>query len=475
MDESEIHYHLITQRGKETGSQSLATTATVSFEIEGYSNEEFEAEVEGLVARAWKSLREVCPAIASEIKENKKVYRVVQDEDMLDEWVKSTLFVIRTKPGEARASAETFFSDLRAWLTQPSLYLFPETKELMLRTTHEWMDNEGAIRLLNQVMVGVSQPDIPPFKIGEEAPRLSNSIPFAAAGHLPSKEDPSATEKGMEALFSLITAGETLNLPVIGYSRDPSDVHRVEINFSREQTEMILSKVNEKGLTVTDAVHAAMVLATAHISRTSSTTVDTANPTSSEANDIEEARPAPQRKHSYASYAVFGLRRYRGGPYRTDIMSVNTVAWPMVVVGDWQSFAATARAVHSYYTGIMEDPLFLESITPYLLLVRPAVSSIAPVVASSSAPALSSLGGLDDMLAPRHPAFIPAGHDVLVQGFWLATNVVDAIPACHLWSWRGTLRFNVSWNVAYHTKEGMLLFGEQVKMVLLNGLGIAAS
>ncbi|KAH8811064.1 hypothetical protein F5884DRAFT_854426 [Xylogone sp. PMI_703] len=457
MDESEIHYSLITQRGKSINRQSLATTAIVKFDIFGCTDSEFETEAESLVTEAWKSLRWSCPAIASVVEGDHKVYRIVEDEEMLEKWVKSTLFVIKSEQEEV--SAETVFTQLQAWLTQPTLYFLPKTKELVLRCTHDWVDAEGAIRLLNEITKRMSeqQKSIASWGHGNEAINLSTSIPFsaAAAAHLPSIDtNPKATTKATQALVSLITAVGTPGLPVEELSREPGDVYRVDARFTPEETRTIISKAKEQGLTVTHIMHAAMIVATAKLTPSGSSRT--------------QGRSG-QEKKSYVSNAVFGLRQYRDEASRSDIMSVNNISWPMVVASDpHNNLLNTAQVVKRYYKSIPGDPMFLESITPYLRLIRPAISSTAPMVASSSVPALSSVGRIDHLLAPTHPAPTTGGREVIVHDFWLSTTVLDAIPACHLWAWQGELRLNIAWNEAYHTRISMLAFGEMVKAVLLD-------
>lgn len=440
IDDTEDYFHTATQLAEPAGYQVWATTVVVTIDMQDSSS------FEDLLRGAWTSLRHEYPAIASVIKNGKKVYHSVISSNVLEHWLSETVQVI-TQP----ATAHEYFPSLnRQILKQPTLYIFPNSKEVAIRCTHDWTDGEGVIRLLDSLVEKVYHRNEFVFAAydGTEAVRLQASEPLQTAANLPACISEKDIAQAGEYLQAFASKLPSLGFPAKNLDHPPGTSLRYEIGFKPDETAEIISAGRQQGFTPTHIIHAACIVASYQLSHET------------------------EKEREFASYGgIFGLRRYCNQSAKTNPMGLNLVILPMVISPPYTDLLDVAGRVKEYYTSSQTEEI-KNLVRPIWQLMKPAILPGAPPPKPATDPMISSLGNVDPLLRRVHGAEGDMAGQI--RDFWIATTVLGANLATHLWTWNGSMRMGISYNNRYYGQDEVKIFAELVREIVLGGLGLTS-
>ena len=389
---------------------------------------------------AWITMRYDHPEIASTLQGDTKVYEVL-DAAGLDAWLKETFVV---------AADDATVENLVASFQPRSLamvYFLPHSWEILIHTSHWRMDGIGGINFLNNFFAAAAKPRL--IKFGDEGRNLTPSRDEAASfitagiGHDERQIDQAATD-----LLAILTD----NMPSLGLPSDssqavmPQGTRRLEHRLDTKMTSKVVAACKAMNITVTVAVHAAMIQATKQLA--SAETVG----------------------RKYASWGLFSLRP--GLPYpfteaSAHATSVNVMGLPLVVSPS--TFAENLAQLRDFY----KQPLPTSAhstlapvMIPYSnkiveMTSQPAQADTPPL----SEPVLSSLGVMDPYLDAVHG-------EVEIEGFFLGGEIDTRQIMCHLWSWRGEMALSACFNEAFYERGFVRGCLERTFAILLAELGV---
>ncbi len=200
---------------------------------------------------AWKTIRYDNPQIACTEQGDTNVYDV-PDETALAAWIKDTFIV---------APSQTANSLLSSFTRSPSatLHYLPQTSEVAIHCSHSRMDGIGA---LHQLFKTLAEPRSIVF--GTESKNLSPGL-FDAAG-VPTDVTPEIQQAVTGLVTNLASSQPSLGLPTIASNQIPGPTQRRELRFGTHRTNDAVNACKDRGLGVTAAVHAALILATQQLS-----------------------------------------------------------------------------------------------------------------------------------------------------------------------------------------------------------------
>lgn len=358
------------------------------------------------------------------------------------------------------------------------MHFLPGTGEVVFRSSHWRVDGIGVcwlmgrfVEVLARALRGERE-----VRFGDEGKNLCvgldeavGSITANADGIVTTDESESAMEKAATELLARYVD----NLPTIGLPARLGEAargsSRVAMKFSPTMTAAIVARCKELAISVTTAVHAAIVCAT---------------------NDPRYKNPAAEGKmttRKYTSWSTFDVRRYLPPPYNSAAYAVSTfhTGIPIVIVNP-SGFLENATQLSAIYsqdlskTPIGDDdgagniftflPRYVEKVTA--VLTRPPQPDISP----PTDPALSSLGVIDKYLDTRHGddnGDEDGGDDgVEVEDFWLGVDMLTPQVMVYLWTRRGQMELSACFNEGFYEGGFVIDFLELVRGVLVEGLGV---
>lgn len=208
---------------------------------------------------AWRALRFEHPMVAVELSEDEQTlqYRV-PDQAALERWLAQT-FIVHER--EVRPAGKTF-ADLKPPHLM-ELHFFPNTMELLLRSSHWRIDGAGCSLLMDHFFDILGDPSSDAGKSSLEWGRETSRLPLAIedALELPLDVPREAQQWGGEWMTDFISAA-----PSIGLHSQPSDApgrpSRELLELSKKDTAALVSGCKAVGITVTAALHAAVIIQT---------------------------------------------------------------------------------------------------------------------------------------------------------------------------------------------------------------------
>ena len=213
--------------------------------------------------------------------------------------------------------------------------------------------------------------------------------------------------------------------------------------------ETLLSACRERGLGVTAAVHAAIIVAT---------------------QEIQMSQGSLAK--NYTSFACFNYHSYLPPPYN------DVKAWPMGVYmlgpptslltpGEFSVLARELQKVYKQALGIVQ----LEHYDEYSGMMAAALSQPPPPgIPLSTTPSLSGLGAMDRRIQARYKGKI----GVEIERTALRTDVMAPPIAMYQWSWRGRFMVNACYNEVCYRRVFVDGFMKRVETIMFQGLGCEA-
>ncbi|OHE95050.1 hypothetical protein CORC01_09707 [Colletotrichum orchidophilum] len=288
---------------------------------------------------AWKVLRFEHPMIAVELGHDGQslLYASTVDQNSsLEDWLAET-FIVET---DEQRPAGAVFSELRPPRLMELRFL-PNTGELLLRSSHWRIDGAGCSLLMDRFFDIMATEEMGSLAWGEEISRLPPALEDAL--QLPSESSPEHQKWGSEWISDFGSASPSVGLPCRpNPERNPGSPGRELLVLSEEDTATLVSACKTAGITVTAALHAAVILQT------------------------REMAPAETRSNNFMDVLMCDLRSYLPEPYNTSAYAVIICSMPQLgVFGSLaeRDFLGTARIVMES-SRVYDMHMMLQSLRP---------------------------------------------------------------------------------------------------------------
>ncbi|OJZ81971.1 hypothetical protein ASPFODRAFT_74897 [Aspergillus luchuensis CBS 106.47] len=407
--------------------------------------------------QAWKALRQRYPQIAVRANEDgSRLCYTVPSPEALDTWVQET-FIIRNG-----VSADEIYSQ-EPPSSQFFLFCLPDTRELLFRTPHWRIDAYGLMYLQDtflKILANGPRGHIIQLD-GTEVRNLTPALDEAAG--VPSIITPAISQAADEEISVLLHNQPTISIKTLPNAL-PATTRRLKSALPASTTRQIIKSCKSRGLTVTAAVHAALIVATLpyvmdpHHSKTSTTTTD------------------GERKN-YTTITPFDLRKYLPAPlngpdaatsvYHTAIfMSID-----LAVNKDFESIAAETRKAYGRDLS-KDDPRNLFNFLPEYVNKALQLLSQQPddPLRAPAHPDLSSLGIVNEYISTKYHG---EEFTVEVEDWWLALESIVRLLLIHVWTWDDELVFSFNWNDAFYEEGFIKRFLSEWMEVLCESLGVS--
>ncbi|KAH8683641.1 hypothetical protein BGZ61DRAFT_456152 [Ilyonectria robusta] len=509
IDEVELFYSSVAKLTRDAGAGCFPVTACVNIQasvVDGVTNEEANDRIESAIRKAWITLRYEHPSLASWTdydKETDKWTRFYSplpspDRDTVGEQqqrLASTLVTI-----ESDMTGIEWLNDDPILFQRSTLFILrPSTTDiesnrhlkrtLLLRCPHEITDGIGILHLLQQLLAYAAKAYeledaymMPVF--GNEARNLSP--PLRTAASLP--QTPTAEQLRYFDAIKNRNASLQTNMPLLGlpHSAEKGTAGKrqyLPLSLSNSLSAQVLSECKARGVSVTHAFSAALILALRDL-----------QPRSDQA--------MPMR---YFNQALINLRNACSPPFNTGayaaavyhMLSVEGISVDVVVPTSgaeqeretrMKEFATVTDQVRDFFASargsesaslsdlIAVSPSVWASITPSSKSAAKETSSQAELEPNSpkqddnaapsfSSVSLSSIGNIDSVIAPKHGA-------LLVSDAWVAAESIGPGVGLFLGTWEGKSTVVASFGSNWHDTRYMERFLGRILEQMVEGLGL---
>lgn len=387
------------------------------------------------VRQAWKTMRFDHPQIASFAREESRVYQA-SDPESLASWLIETFMVVRD------VAVDDLLASLRP-TRFPSLYYLPQSSEILIQVPHWYIDGIGAISLLNNILNAIARPRQVAFSV--EGENLSPGVEEAANLSYVS------TEIHDQAAAKLL-AKYTSNLPSTGLPLEvsnqiPGATRRFEITFRSDFLNALRSACTAKAITITAAVHAALIAST------------------------QQLAPDSLKWCSYTSWGTFSLRPYLNSAFTNPkAHPVNLYLCGLPLSLKPTTFSADVSQLNTFYRQLALPSISAKTWPILVPFLRSCTAMIRdpppPAMPPATGPVLSSIGIVDRYLQCTY------GSKVEVSKFWLSSEVLSREPLVYLWTWQEQLSLSVCYNENFYTLKLMRRLLEVTRDTLVKELGL---
>lgn len=270
-------------------------------------------------------------------------------------------------------------------MKRATLYLLPNTNEIVLHCRHDILDGIGSFIFFNNLLQILASPREVSF--GDEAKNLSPC--FAVAAHLP-EANLNQIDKMNSIVKKWVSSFPSLGLASTNLDHLPGPCEFQRLQFSVEDTAKVIAAAKDQAFTPTHVVHAALILAAKQ-----------------HGDHFDDS--------TYSSFALFNLRGRCEAPFDSNKhpMATYHTGWPLTVSPT--SLSGTAQQLKKVYTGFLADEDSIPMLTEYLRVLETVISTPPP--APSTEPVVSSLGLVDTRLDDVYGK-------IKLKDFWLASEMV---------------------------------------------------
>lgn len=432
LDSIELFFKSIGETGATYNREHGAVRAYAKFSHHHLSANDAETALK----HAWKTLRYLQPQIAAYRNGGSIHYHVPQDA-ALKSWIVETFLV-----ESVLTIDELLASPRRSSL--PTLYYLPKTSEVLFCSSSWRIDAIGATSLMNLLFKSLAEPL--PILFGDEGKNLSPGRDEAAkfTRDISQDDDDAATSLLMEYTTNL----PSLGLPIQLVNEISGAASRIESRLSPAITTSVVDVCRKNSITVTIAVHAAMVV--------------TLQEMSSDTSSVEK----------YTSWGTFNYRPFVSPNYTSPAAYPVTVMLSRLPVSFTTSnFRENAFELKSFYTQLQNpfnSAALHAMLEPFTQKCTAMTNQPLPRgMPQPTEPLVESIGILDQYLDGKY-----GQGAVEITDFWLGEVVLTRQPSFYVWTWRGKLTFSMCYNEQFYTKGFMTSFTERVVRVLLEGMGI---
>lgn len=385
-----------------------------------------------------------------------------------DAWVSKTFLIA------SEASASGVFAGMLSNGT-PTCHWLPATQEIFIRSAHWRIDGIGLLMLAHSFLSSLASVLKNGLDCGVDSydglvgsGLLTRSLDDLADAYTDEDSTPKYIQTAADGLVGEFVQGvPSIGLPTIPASETapPGDSAREALRIDAPTTAAIAAACRARKISVSSAVHAAVVRATATYPQ------------------------HPLAKHFAAFFPVDMRRRlpkpYDGPDYAVGMFSSGLPICVHNVLGgdtkgsDPKSFDEIAQQLALVYSKDISrfttddegNPVsMLKVVAPYVRRTTKLFSApLPPELPQIQNPDVSSLGKVE--------AYIQRSYGGDEEGFevadvWLGTQILFRSVQCHVWSFRDELNIAGCFNVSFYEVDFVKEFLEKVESELLAGLGI---
>lgn len=378
---------------------------------------------------AWKALRLLkSPDIATTFEEGYKYYKVPSSQE-LEAWLDETFTVAQTGTPVHTAIRDR---QLRpGWL--PVCYIVPQPTQdgtfkgsVILFISHWRTEASGAFKIVNQLfdyasdlLNGTSTREaLSNHTLGSEIHLLTPTLEDIL---MPNQQSTPEAKTRIESYFAdYYSKLPCIDFPIQGSpSAAPSYVKVHQRTYTPASTSSLVSACKAKGITVTSAIHSAYLGVVWHV-----------------------AQPS-KRNRSYACIMPAQVRKRlpASSPFREQ-GCWNSAQLLLLTAPAGQGFLTRAQDLRKQY-GLADQETWLHVDMRAIserMMEPPANTPLEP----EALPHFTSMGVLDgDLIVPEH-----GGMKVEKVAVWADPTGPGIVLS--LWTFRGRLSIQISWNVAFH-------------------------
>ena len=431
LDSIELYFKALGEKGATFNRENGAVRAYAKF-----SRDPSGGNAEAALKHAWKTVRYLQPQIAATLQGETIVYEVPQAAD-LESWMAKT-FLIETMLSVDELLASPRRSSL------PTLHYLPKTSEVLICASHWRIDAIGATALMNLLFRSFAKP--PHTSFGDEGKNL-----------LPGRDEAArlfqtVSQESEDAATSLLMEYTTnipgLGLPVELVNEMSGAICRIESRLSPATTKSVISACKARDLSVTTAVHAALIVALQLLS-----------------TDKASAE-------RYTSWGTFNYRPHVDPDYTDPArhpVSVMLCSLPITLpTSDFHENASSLKPFYKQLDNPFNSAALHAMLAPYTRKCAALINQPLPRgIPQSTEPLVNSIGILDRYLDGKY-----GQGAVEIVDFWLGGVVLTRQPQFYVWTWQGRMNLSICYNEQYYTAAFVRSFIESVEGVLLRELGI---
>ncbi|KAI0849862.1 hypothetical protein F5Y00DRAFT_268657 [Daldinia vernicosa] len=395
---------------------------------------------------AWSALRCRHPDVALTLHENEKRYEPLVDNQDLQRWTTATF---RVETG-VHSVDELFSRHLKvAPSAHATCHWVPTSSEVAIVSPHWRWDGRGVTMVLHSFMdlLACSSSTLPliPAVVGAEAINLVPTLDTVIGVPEVPKEE--WVRKADDLLAPFLDGSPAIGLPITPAL--PGNTVRTETVFPKAVTAAVREACRARGIQLTAALQASIVLETARYQE--------------RVDGTAEVGIAAK----YKSWGAFDLRKHCPPPFDgiAHAASLRLVALPLIAdpTTSWDALASTFQA---YYT----QPLAPPSSDTIFVRVPYVEKATAMLVGSppSTEPNLSNLGVMENYIQRRYG-------DFEVRDAALGVQMLSPQLYVHAWSWDGEMRVSICYNEAFYQEQFVRGWLEGLKTSLLKNLEIEIS
>ncbi|KAI4150137.1 MAG: hypothetical protein L6R39_002332 [Caloplaca ligustica] len=389
--------------------------------------------------KAWLAVRHDFPQIACILEGDRKVYTVPTDEEIVF-WLDKTFIV--EAPG---TTSQDLFANFRP-SPLASLHWLPGSSEMVVHTSHWRIDGIGFLIFLDRLINAVCKPREVVF--GSEAKNLSPSLEQAA--NIPQQITP-GLEEAAETLFNeYVTNLPTLGLLYCTQSTSstllPGPTRRQTLTLDPEATTEIIVACKSRGISVTAAVHAAVVVAT------------------------QSNAPKELLGRKYTSFCATNLRPYLDPPYDSQDHPVALYFTGLPVALPPASFSTLSQKMQAIYGRSFSRATsnLLDILAAYTRRTTSLMTQAPPPeMPVPSEPNVNSLGVVDRYLQTSY-----GEGELRIIDLWLAVEMLTKQLEVYVWTYQGKMQLSACYNEAFYSSDFVAKFLDQTHAILqeeLNG------
>ncbi|KAL7948445.1 hypothetical protein V8C42DRAFT_251554 [Trichoderma barbatum] len=359
----------------------------------------------------------------------------------------------------------------------PTCHWLPATQELFLRSAHWRIDGVGMLMLAHSFLSSLASVlrngldcDLKSYDSLVGGRLLTRSLDDLAIAYVDESCTPGHIQDAADGLVNDFVRGvPSIGLPTLPGSEAvaPGDSARVALRFGASTTAAIISACRNAKVSVSSAVHAAVIRATA-------------------------TYPQHPLAVSYAAFFPVDMRRrlpkpYDGPDYAVGMFCTGLPICVRNVLGDAkgrgpQSYEEIVQQLASAYSKDLShlaidvdgnSVSMLELIAPYVRrTTKLFMAPLPPGLPPTQNPDMSSLGNVEAYI---QRSYGDNGEGFEVTDIWLGTQMLSRSVQCHVWGFRDKLNIAGCFNVSFYEAKFVKEFLNKVECELLTGLGIDRS
>lgn len=430
--------------------------------------------IEESLRQAWKDIRPDFPTIAA-IVDPKTREIVVRSDDAstVDSWLQKSFQV------HDGINADELFSAFRSQFCI-TLHFLRDTNQLVIQTPHTLLDGRGTLYLFRALFTKLSkqsQSHVNGDHVNVELKAdLNLTRPYdewLGVSQVPSEKN---LQEAQSIFQRVLLQEKPIRLPGVDFASQPrKPVHR-DLSLEEESTRAVIEACKRKGFSVTSAWHAALAVTTQvswllfgtnrrMISYLDASFLNHLIVTDGQSLQAMQSS-AGEEGISYAQFTTIDLRRWFPPsfiPHQHSIATLQTALPFRIDLEKDQTFDNLSQSLNKQYRAPFAFADDFSFLGPYMAMSRQIIESGA--APPSSTPYLSSMGVVDDFLAPRYG-------DWELDGFWVSSTMMTGDFQMYLWTWRGRMVFSACYNEGFYESERVDAILKRTRDELLHGLAL---